>query len=67
MNTVSVNGEPRAVAAGISLRALLLQIGVRIEAVAVAVNGEVVPRARQQDRIIEDRDSVEIIRAVGGG
>lgn len=65
--SVSVNGEPRAVAAGISLRALLVESGVRIEAVAVAVNGEVVPRARQPDRMLADGDRVEIIRAVGGG
>ena len=65
--SVSVNGEPRTVTAGLSLRALLVESGVRIEAVAVAVNGEVVPRARQQARMLAEGDQIEIIRAVGGG
>lgn len=35
--------------------------------VAVAVNGEVVPRLRWPDKPLESGDRVEILRAVGGG
>ena len=35
--------------------------------VAVAVNGEVVPRSEWDERIIEDGDEVEVLAAIGGG
>jgi thiazole synthase len=35
--------------------------------IAIAVNGEVVPRARWQETIVQDGDSLEVVRAVSGG
>lgn len=64
---LTVNGEARAAPAGSTLRDLLIALGVRTDAVAVAINGEVVPRARHGERSLYQDDRVEIIRAVGGG
>jgi sulfur carrier protein len=35
--------------------------------IAVALNGEVVPRTRWKEVTLNDSDRVEILRAVGGG
>lgn len=34
---------------------------------AVAVNGEVVPRSEWHEKTIEDGDEVEVLAAIGGG
>ncbi len=62
-----VNGERREVPDGLSLRALVEWLGANPQAVAVAVNGEVVPRAEHPGRAVIEGDRVEVIRAVGGG
>lgn len=64
---VKVNGEPQEVPEGATVRALVLRLGANPEAVAVALNGEVVPRGRQDSTPLAPEDRVEIIRAVGGG
>ena len=63
----TVNGEAREVAEGTTLRALVESLGLHPGAVAVAVNGEVVPRAEHTHRTVAAGDRVEVIRAVGGG
>lgn len=64
---VRVNGEERRVGAGTSLRALVEALGFHPEAVAVAMNGDVVRRARLAETAVRGGEVVEIIRAVGGG
>ncbi len=63
----TVNGEARQVEEGTTLRALVEALGLHPGAVAVAVNGEVVPRAEHAGRTVGEGDRVEVIRAVGGG
>ena len=65
MTRVMVNGEPRE--APDTVGALLVAVNAPLEGVAVAVNGEVVPRGERATRRLQDGDRVEIIRAVGGG
>ncbi|GDX79911.1 thiamine biosynthesis protein ThiS [Deltaproteobacteria bacterium] len=65
--TVRLNGEPREVPEGCTLRGLVEWLGANPQAVAVAVNGEVVPRAEHPGRAVVEGDRVEVIRAVGGG
>ncbi len=63
----TVNGMAREVADSLTLRELVLLLGAHPDAVAVAVNGEVVPRHQLAERPVEPGDRVEVIRAVGGG
>lgn len=67
MITVRINGEAHELPEALDLRTLVLRLGWRPEAVAVAVNGEVVPRARLAERSVAPGDRVEVVRAVGGG
>jgi thiamine biosynthesis protein ThiS len=64
---VIVNGKPKTVTAGITLAALLDELGVERRAVAVAHNEDVVPRDRYDLVALQDGDRVEIVRMVGGG
>lgn len=65
--TVVVNGEPRPVPDESTVATLLRLLDAPRDGVAVAVNGEVVPRTRHDERRLADDDRVEVIRAVGGG
>ena len=64
---VRVNGDARAVPERTTVAQLVALVGAHPEGVAVAVNGEVVPRAALGARALREGDRVEIIRAVGGG
>lgn len=64
---IQLNGEPREVPAGTTIVALVRLLGAPPEGVAVALNGEVIPRAHHATRTLLAGDEVEVIRAVGGG
>lgn len=65
--TITVNGEHKRVAAGLSLADLASQLGLVPEKVAVERNLEVVPRSTLGDVRVEDGDEIEIVHFVGGG
>ena len=64
---ISCNGQPRTVAAGTTVAALLVELGLEPRHVAVEVNLELVPRARHAERRLAAEDRVEIVTLVGGG
>jgi sulfur carrier protein len=64
---VRVNGDARDVPVGTTITALVRLLGAPPEGVAVALNGEVIPRAEHGARVIVEGDRIEVIRAVGGG
>ncbi|MEA2317143.1 MAG: sulfur carrier protein [Solirubrobacteraceae bacterium] len=65
---IYVNGEPRE-SAGATIAELLSELGVEVQArgVAVAVDGEVVPRGEWADRRINEGERVEALSAMQGG
>ncbi|MEU7314512.1 sulfur carrier protein ThiS [Streptomyces sp. NPDC007083] len=65
--TVSVNGEPRRVAAGLTLDRLVADVTAAPSGVAAALNEDVVPRGRWADTPLGEGDRVEILTAVQGG
>ncbi|MET7948669.1 sulfur carrier protein ThiS [Micromonospora sp. NPDC005324] len=64
---LTVNGAGRNVAAGASVADLVRDIVAQPRGVAVAVNGEVVPRAGWPTRALRDGDRVEVLTAAQGG
>jgi sulfur carrier protein len=64
---IEVNGKLREVAPGTTVRALLLELGLGAELVAVERNSEIVPRAEHASAEVRDGDRVEIVHFVGGG
>jgi sulfur carrier protein len=65
--TVVVNGEEREVSPELTVKALLGELGLDRDGVAVAVDRRVVPRSRHAQTRLEPGAQIEIIRAVGGG
>jgi thiamine biosynthesis protein ThiS len=67
MSTITLNGKPHALDGHTSVAALLASLDINPKQVAVAVNGEVVPRDTWATRTVSEGDAIEIVRAVGGG
>ena len=67
MIILTVNGESRTFDDGTTIAALLETIDIGQREVAVAVNGEVVPRTEHASTVLRDADAVEIVRMIGGG
>jgi sulfur carrier protein len=66
---VIVNGEPRELPAGTTVGALVADLGLPAggRGVAVAVDGEIVPRAEWDERELGGDDRVEVLTAMQGG
>ena len=62
-----VNGASRAVEDVFDVAALVATLTVAKRGVAVAVNGEVVPRSRWEAVALHDGDRVEVLTAAQGG
>jgi thiamine biosynthesis protein ThiS len=65
--TLTINGRERQLPAELSLPALLTELGVDRRMVAVAHNGDVIPRASYDDVTVRNGDRIEVVRMVGGG
>ena len=65
--TVKLNGEPRRVSAGATISAMLAELGLNSERVAVERNREIVPRSTLNEVEVRDGDAFEIVHFVGGG
>jgi len=67
MNIV-VNGEKRLVRESSSIIELLHILGLQDKlSIAVAINGEVLPKKDHLKYIIKEHDIIEIVHAIGGG
>jgi sulfur carrier protein len=64
---ISVNGEPSDVAPGTTVAQLLADRGAPDRGVAVAIDGEVVPRGEWSATTLDDDAKVEVVMAVQGG
>jgi len=64
---LNVNGEARTVPAPASLADLVSTLTDRTTGIAVAVNGDVVPRTLWTEQALADGDAIEILTAVQGG
>ena len=68
---LTVNGKPRDVADGASremdVSAFLRELDINPRLVAVAINGDVIPKDRYDTARVREGDVIEIVRMVGGG
>ena len=63
---VTINGKQEN-AAGMTILAYLEQAGYPAERVVVEKNLEIIPRQSLDTVLLEEGDSVEVLRFVGGG
>lgn len=64
---ISVNGEPKELAEGTTISALLDELQIRSKFCAVERNRELVPRTQHADCVLQPGDTLEIVTLVGGG
>ena len=64
---LTVNGEERSLDDGTTVSALVLQLTTSDRGVAVARNGEVVPKSIWATVALEGGDFVEVLEATRGG
>jgi len=64
---VTVNGSPRDVPDGLTVRALVEHLGLGEGPVAVEINRAIVPRADHAKHAVAEGDTIEIVHFVGGG
>jgi len=64
---IQVNGEKRQWDASVTVGDLIEALGIRPGMVVVEKNLRIVPRNRMAEEMVQDGDSLEIIRLVGGG
>jgi len=64
---IHVNGEPRDVADGTTVRALIEALGLAAVPVAVERNEDIVPRALHETTSLHEGDALEVVHFVGGG
>ena len=67
MISVTLKGKPRELDSPLSVTAFLKTLDINARQVAVAIGGEVVPRSEWPRVTIDEGDTVEVVRAVGGG
>ncbi len=64
---IVINGERREIPDGLRMEALVQQLGLAGQRIAIEVNQELVPRSRFAEHVLRPGDRVEVIQAVGGG
>jgi sulfur carrier protein len=64
---VMVNGQPRRFEGPLAILAMLQRLELKGRKIAVERNGEIVPKSRHADTLVENGDRLEIVVAVGGG
>lgn len=67
MISLTINGKEQQMDSPTTLLGYLEVLGVNLRLIAVAYNGTVLRRDELPDVTLSEGDSVEIVRAVGGG
>ena len=65
--TLHINGEQRDFPDGLTVAALVGQLGMKPDRVAVELNLEIVPRAQWEATQLKTGDKLEVVHFVGGG
>jgi thiamine biosynthesis protein ThiS len=65
--TLTVTGEARPAAEGVTIADLLRELRLEAAPCAVEVNRAIVPKAAHGGTVLADGDQVEIVTLVGGG
>jgi sulfur carrier protein len=67
MIALTINGETRSFARALTCAELVDELQLTGKRIAMERNGEIVPRSRFGDCVLQDSDRLEIVVAVGGG
>ena len=64
---IKLNGKNQSFNDDISVSELLDDIKISLSSIAIAINGNIIPKNEYKKTKLKDMDTVEIVRPVGGG
>jgi len=64
---IQLNGQPRSLPLETDLHSVIEEQRLGNQAIAVAVNRQVIRRALWQQHALQAGDQVDVVRAIGGG
>ena len=64
---IQLNGKQFQINAGINLNELLNSLKIKINKVAIEVNGAIIEKGKYQKLQLNENDKVEIVHFIGGG
>ena len=64
---IELNGEVRTISDSDSVQDLIDALSLTNQALAIAVNRAVIPRAKWREHRFASGDKVDVVRAIGGG
>jgi thiamine biosynthesis protein ThiS len=64
---IQLNGKQFQINAGIYLNELLIDLKIKINKVAIEVNGVIIEKGMYQKLKLNENDKVEIVHFIGGG
>lgn len=64
---IQLNGEPRILQQETDLHSLIAELELGNQAIAVAVNRQVIRRVQWPQHTLQAGDQVDVVRAIGGG
>lgn len=67
MMQITLNGEQREIADATTLATLIDSMGMTGQRIAIEVNETLVPRSQHDQHLLTEGDTIEIVRAIGGG
>jgi sulfur carrier protein len=62
-----INGQPQNFDGPMNVQKLIECLSLQNKRIAIERNGEIVPRSKFPEQILDEGDQLEIIVAVGGG
>jgi thiamine biosynthesis protein ThiS len=64
---IIINGEPKQIATATSVTALVAQLELNAQRLAIELNRDILPRGQWADTLLKEGDQLEIVHFVGGG
>jgi sulfur carrier protein len=64
---IELNGSPHLVKDRQNVHELVDELNLAQQALAVAINREIVPRSMWSQRVLQPYDRVDLVRPIGGG
>ncbi len=64
---ITINGEPKPLAAATTVTALVAQLELTAQRLAIELNRDILPRGQWAETKLNDGDKLEIVHFVGGG
>ncbi len=67
MAKIQLNGRKIVLKQNICVLDLLKKYKINVKKVAIEVNGKIIPKNKHKNKILKNKDKIEIVQFIGGG